>query len=106
MGDFATVNGIYGRFFPEEPPARATFAVKTLPLNAKVGKAHEMRANGSLGRWGSQGRTGQPSGVVQGGELGGSAGPEDAPGSGSDRPRSHCWLAYPSIWMPERPRRR
>ncbi|KIZ05943.1 hypothetical protein MNEG_2016 [Monoraphidium neglectum] len=36
MGDFATVNGIYGRFFPEEPPARATFAVKTLPLNAKV----------------------------------------------------------------------
>jgi reactive intermediate/imine deaminase len=36
MGDFATVNGIYGRFFPENPPARATFAVKTLPLNAKV----------------------------------------------------------------------
>eukprot|EP00882_Tetradesmus_deserticola_P010390 GHRQ01010974.1.p1 GENE.GHRQ01010974.1~~GHRQ01010974.1.p1 ORF type:complete len:164 (+),score=52.69 GHRQ01010974.1:149-640(+) len=36
MADFATVNGIYGRFFPENPPARATFAVKTLPLNAKV----------------------------------------------------------------------
>lgn len=36
MGDFATVNGIYGRFFPENPPARATFAVRTLPLNAKV----------------------------------------------------------------------
>lgn len=36
MGDFATVNGIYGKFFPENPPARATFAVKTLPLNAKV----------------------------------------------------------------------
>ncbi|WIA13559.1 hypothetical protein OEZ85_007126 [Tetradesmus obliquus] len=36
MGDFATVNGIYGRFFPENPPARATFAVKTLPLNARV----------------------------------------------------------------------
>lgn len=36
MADFATVNGIYGRYFPEKPPARATFAVKTLPLNAKV----------------------------------------------------------------------
>jgi reactive intermediate/imine deaminase len=36
MGDFAAVNAIYGRYFPENPPARATFAVKTLPLNAKV----------------------------------------------------------------------
>lgn len=36
MGDFATVNGIYGKYFPENPPARATFAVKTLPLNARV----------------------------------------------------------------------
>lgn len=36
MGDFATVNGIYGKYFPENPPARATFAVKTLPLNALV----------------------------------------------------------------------
>ena len=36
MGDFAAVNAIYGRYFQEEPPARATFAVKTLPLNAKV----------------------------------------------------------------------
>lgn len=36
MADFATVNGIYGKYFPENPPARATFAVKTLPLNAKV----------------------------------------------------------------------
>lgn len=25
-----------GKYFPEEPPARACFAVKTLPLNAKV----------------------------------------------------------------------
>lgn len=25
-----------GKFFPENPPARACFAVKTLPLNAKV----------------------------------------------------------------------
>jgi 2-iminobutanoate/2-iminopropanoate deaminase len=36
MGDFATVNEIYGRYFPSNPPARATFAVKGLPLGAKV----------------------------------------------------------------------
>lgn len=36
MGDFKTVNEIYGKRFPENPPARATFAVKTLPLNALV----------------------------------------------------------------------
>ncbi len=36
MGDFAVVNGIYGRYFPENPPARETVAVKTLPKNALV----------------------------------------------------------------------
>jgi 2-iminobutanoate/2-iminopropanoate deaminase len=36
MADFATVNGIYGRYFPENPPARETVAVKTLPKNALV----------------------------------------------------------------------
>ena len=36
MADFATVNAVYGKFFPEAPPARATFAVKGLPLGAKV----------------------------------------------------------------------
>jgi reactive intermediate/imine deaminase len=36
MDDFKTVNAIYGTRFPENPPARATFAVKTLPLNALV----------------------------------------------------------------------
>ena len=36
MADFKTVNEIYGKRFPENPPARATFAVKTLPLNALV----------------------------------------------------------------------
>lgn len=36
MEDFAAVNAIYGRFFPQNPPARATFAVKGLPLGAKV----------------------------------------------------------------------
>lgn len=36
MDDFATVNQVYGKYFPENPPARATFAVKGLPLGAKV----------------------------------------------------------------------
>jgi len=36
MSDFAAVNGVYGAYFPADPPARATFAVKQLPLNARV----------------------------------------------------------------------
>lgn len=36
MADFATVNTVYGKYFPTEPPARATFAVKGLPLGALV----------------------------------------------------------------------
>ena len=36
MADFAAVNAIYGRFFPEEPPARVTVEVKGLPRNALV----------------------------------------------------------------------
>jgi reactive intermediate/imine deaminase len=36
MAGFAQVNAIYGRFFPSDPPARACYAVKTLPLSAKV----------------------------------------------------------------------
>lgn len=36
MGDFAVVNGIYGKYFESEPPARETVAVKTLPKNALV----------------------------------------------------------------------
>jgi reactive intermediate/imine deaminase len=36
MADFATVNEVYGKYFPSEPPARATFAVKGLPLGALV----------------------------------------------------------------------
>lgn len=36
MGDFATVNAIYGRFFPENPPARVTVEVKGLPRAALV----------------------------------------------------------------------
>lgn len=36
MDDFATVNEIYGNHFPENPPARETVAVKTLPKNCRV----------------------------------------------------------------------
>lgn len=36
MGDFATVNEIYGACFPSNPPARETVAVKTLPKNCLV----------------------------------------------------------------------
>ncbi len=36
IGDFAAVNGIYGRFMPDPPPARSTFAVAALPKGARV----------------------------------------------------------------------
>jgi enamine deaminase RidA (YjgF/YER057c/UK114 family) len=36
MEDFAKVNAVYANFFTEQPPARATFAVKGLPAGAKV----------------------------------------------------------------------
>jgi 2-iminobutanoate/2-iminopropanoate deaminase len=36
MGDFATVNAIYGRHFPEQPPARVTVEVQGLPRGALV----------------------------------------------------------------------
>ncbi len=36
MADFAAVNAIYGRFFPMNPPARETVAVRTLPKSGKV----------------------------------------------------------------------
>lgn len=36
MDDFKTVNGIYGEFFKENPPARETVAVQTLPKNVLV----------------------------------------------------------------------
>ena len=36
MGDFGTVNAIYGRHFPEEPPARVTVEVQGLPRGALV----------------------------------------------------------------------
>ncbi|MFL5717513.1 MAG: RidA family protein [Chloroflexota bacterium] len=36
MGDFATVNGIYGRFVGDPPPARSTVGVAALPKGARV----------------------------------------------------------------------
>ncbi len=36
MEDFAAVNEIYAGYFPENPPARETVAVKTLPKNSRV----------------------------------------------------------------------
>lgn len=36
MGDFATVNRIYGRYFDDTPPARSCVAVAELPKGALV----------------------------------------------------------------------
>lgn len=36
MNDFAKVNEVYGRYFPQSPPARATVAVSALPKGARV----------------------------------------------------------------------
>ena len=36
MSNFAAMNAIYGSRYPENPPARAAFAVKELPLGVLV----------------------------------------------------------------------
>ncbi|HEX5241501.1 MAG TPA: RidA family protein [Candidatus Limnocylindrales bacterium] len=36
IGDFQVVNAVYGRFMPDPPPARSTFAVAALPRGALV----------------------------------------------------------------------
>lgn len=36
MADFQNVNEVYGRFFPEQPPARSTVAVAALPKGVNV----------------------------------------------------------------------
>ncbi len=36
LGDFQAVNQMYGRYFPENPPARATIQVAGLPMGARV----------------------------------------------------------------------
>lgn len=36
MSDFKAMNEIYGQFYQEDPPARAAFAVKELPLGVLI----------------------------------------------------------------------
>jgi 2-iminobutanoate/2-iminopropanoate deaminase len=36
MNDFASVNAVYGEFFPTDPPARATVQAARLPRDARV----------------------------------------------------------------------
>ncbi len=36
MANFAAMNAVYGKYYPENPPARAAFAVKDLPLGVLV----------------------------------------------------------------------
>lgn len=36
LGEFAKMNEVYGRYFPENPPARATVEVARLPREARV----------------------------------------------------------------------
>lgn len=36
IADFAAVNAVYGRFMPDPPPARSTFAVGALPKGALI----------------------------------------------------------------------
>jgi 2-iminobutanoate/2-iminopropanoate deaminase len=36
LGDFARVNEVYGRYFPRDPPARATVQVAALPRGARI----------------------------------------------------------------------
>ena len=36
MNNFSKVNGVYGKYFPENPPARETVQVSALPKNVDV----------------------------------------------------------------------
>ena len=36
MGDFAAMNEVYARYFPNEPPARTTIEAARLPRDARV----------------------------------------------------------------------
>lgn len=36
LGDFPAMNAVYGKFFPQDPPARATVQVAKLPAGARV----------------------------------------------------------------------
>jgi len=45
LGDFPAMNAVYGRFFPADPPARATVQAAKLPAGARV----EIDAIASIG---------------------------------------------------------
>lgn len=45
LGDFPAMNAVYGKFFPQKPPARATVEVSKLPAGARV----EIDAVASIG---------------------------------------------------------
>jgi 2-iminobutanoate/2-iminopropanoate deaminase len=45
LGDFPAMNAVYGKFFPLDPPARATVEVAKLPAGARV----EIDAVASIG---------------------------------------------------------
>jgi 2-iminobutanoate/2-iminopropanoate deaminase len=36
MENFAAMNEVYGRYYPDQQPARAAFAVKSLPLDVLI----------------------------------------------------------------------
>jgi len=36
MNDFAEMNKVYEKFFPDDPPARAAYEVARLPLSVKI----------------------------------------------------------------------
>jgi len=36
MSNFAAMNEVYGKYYPKNPPARAAFAVKELPLGVMI----------------------------------------------------------------------
>ena len=36
MANFKAMNDVYGKYYPENPPARAAFAVKELPLGVMI----------------------------------------------------------------------
>jgi 2-iminobutanoate/2-iminopropanoate deaminase len=46
LGNFQTVNEIYGSYFKSEPPARSTVQVSALPKGAKVEIEVIARASG------------------------------------------------------------
>ena len=52
LGDFQTVNEIYGSYFKQQPPARSTVQVSALPKGARVEiEAIAMADNSAPARW-------------------------------------------------------